>query len=153
MLVALPLASLALRASLRPSLGSALLFARVAQSSRQNLCTMSDEVAKAQRAGPTVRPVPHTRHALAVRSLWSRHHCTVASGHSIMSAPARSLRVARYHPRTPPHSVATPLFPALFPSPHPHPNPNPNPNPKPKPNPNPNPNQGGVRSLWLLRGM
>ena len=60
MLVALPLASLALRASLRPSLGSALLFARVAQSSRQNLCTMSDEVAKAQRAGRTVRPVPRT---------------------------------------------------------------------------------------------
>ena len=60
-----------------------------------------------------------------------------------MSAPARPLRMARYHLRTPPHCVAAPLFPALFPSPHPHPNPNPNPKPKPKPKPKPNPNQGG----------
>jgi hypothetical protein len=85
------LLALSLRASLRPSLSSALLFARVAQSSRQNICTMSDEVAKAQQsAGPTVRPlstsspiaVHHAAAAsqhtaiLAVRSLWSRYHCT-----------------------------------------------------------------------------
>ena len=52
------LLAFSLRASLRPSLSSALLFARVAQSSRQNICTMSDEVAKAQQSvGPTVRPL------------------------------------------------------------------------------------------------
>ena len=49
---------LTLRATLRPCINSALLFARVAQSSRQNICTMSDEVAKAQQSvGPTVRPL------------------------------------------------------------------------------------------------
>ena len=115
MLLALPLASLALRASLRPSLGPALLFARVAQSSRQNLCTMSDEVAKAQRSGPTVRPVPHMRLPLPFGA-YGHAITTIASGHSVMSAPARPLRRARHHPRTPPHSVAAPLFPALFPS-------------------------------------